>query len=149
LHTTPLQQINNADTTPLVHARFVSLPVFSKIIVYIAKRCIMDAKKILVNISPLQNASLGFRQQALAMRNFAFPRTLRYRTRKDKAQVVPYMPLYRNTMYYEHKGFFCQYPFDIRICPRILHSSSGIESSPCQSGRMTKCSSLSLPAFIR
>ena len=83
----------------------------------------MDAKKILVNISPLQNASLGFRQQALAMRNFAFPRTLRHRTRKDKAQVVPYMPLYRNTMYYEHKDFFCQYPFDVRTYCALLAAS--------------------------
>jgi hypothetical protein len=128
---------------------FVSFLVFSKTIVYIAIRCIMNTKKILVNISQSKNAAPGFRQQAVAMRNIILPRKLRYRIRKDKTQRVLYIALYRNAMYYEHKGFFCQYPFDIRTCLRILHSPSGIGSSSCPSGWTTKCYSLSLPAFTR
>jgi hypothetical protein len=135
------------DHTPTPH--FVSFLVFSKTIVYIAIRCIMNTKKIPVKISQSKNAAPGFRQQAVAMRNITLPRKLRHRIRKDKTQVVPYMPLYRNTMYYEHKELFCQYPFDIRICLDILHSSSGIELSSCQSAWTMKCSSLSLPAFTR
>jgi hypothetical protein len=100
-----------------------------------------EYKKISVNISQSKNAAPGFRQQAVAMRNIALPRKLRHRTRKDRTQVVPYMPLYRNTMYYGRKEFFCQYPFDIHIWLDILHSSSGIELSSCQSDWITKCSS--------
>ena len=117
--------------TPPPH--FVSFFVFSKTIVYIAMRCIMDIKKFLVNISHSKNAAPGFHQHAVATRNITLPWKLRYRIRNDKTQVVPYIPLYRNTMYYGHKEFFCQYPSDIRTWLDILHRSSGIELPSCQS----------------
>jgi hypothetical protein len=119
-------QLSNADTRPHVCPHSMSSPVFSKTIAYIAKRCIMNTKKILVKTPLSRNSSPGFGQQATAMRKMIFPRKLRYRTRKDKTQIVPCMPLYRNTMYYEHLCFFCQYPFDIQMSVRILHSSIGI-----------------------
>jgi hypothetical protein len=129
----------NPSHTPPPH--FVSFLVFTKTIVYIAMRCIMNAKKILVNAFQSENASPGFRQHAVAIRNTTLPRKLRYRIRKDKTQIVPCMPLYRNTMYYEHKGFFCQYPLDIAVGFSILHSRSGIELSSCKSDWITRCSS--------
>jgi len=36
-------------------------------------------------------------------------------------------------MYYEHKEFFCQYPFDIGIWLDISHNHSIIRLSSCNS----------------
>jgi hypothetical protein len=91
--------------------RFVYFFVSTKIIVYIAIRCIMNAKELLVNSFHSKDLAPGFRQQTAATRNTVLPRKLRYRTEKDKTRIVSYMPVYRNTMYYGHKRLFCQYPF--------------------------------------
>jgi hypothetical protein len=119
----------------------VSLFVSSKTIAYIAMRCIMNTKKLLVNIFQSKNVTPGFRRHAVAITNISLPRKLRYRIRKAKIQIVPCMSLYRNTMYYGHKELFCQYPFDAGIRLDILRSPGGIKLSSCQSGRITKCPS--------
>jgi len=101
----------------------------------------MNTKKLLVNTLQSKNAGPGFRQHAVAIRNITLPRKLRYRIRKDKTQIVPYMPVYRNTMYYGHKELFCQYPPDIGTWLEIWHSCSRIELSSCQRDWIAKCSS--------
>jgi hypothetical protein len=123
--------------TPTPH--FVSFSAFRKTIVYIAIRCIMNTKKLLVNTSRSKVSAPGSRQHAVAIRNITLPRKLRYRIRNDKTQIVAYMPVYRNTMYYGHKELFCQYPFDIGIWLDILHTCSGIKLSSCQSDQIRKC----------
>ena len=95
--------------TPIPH--LASFVVSSKTIIYIAIRCIMNVKELLVNTFRSKNAAPGLRQQTAATRNVTFPRNLRYRIREDKTWIVPYIPVYRNTMYYGHKRLFCQYPF--------------------------------------
>jgi len=94
--------------------RFVSFFVSTKIIVYIAIRCIMNTKKPLVNTYHSKKAAPGFRRQTAPASNITFPRKLRYRTKSDKTRIITYAPVYRNTMYYGHKRLFCQYPYRYR-----------------------------------
>ena len=122
--------------TPIPH--FASFVVSSKIIIYIVIRCIMNVKELLVNTFRSKNAAPGPRQQTAATRNATFPRKLRHRTREDKTWIVPYISVYRNTMYYGHKRLSCQYPFDIGIWLDILYSCEGIGLPSCQSDWITK-----------